>query len=73
MSNKIILAICASSVCIGLFCICLKAFTNEWIDTNGVLHEYFFLLPIGFFFIIFGIFLSVILLLKMIITAFKNR
>ncbi|WP_059430955.1 DUF3955 domain-containing protein [Campylobacter hyointestinalis] len=60
MSNKIILAICASSVCIGLFCICLKAFTNEWIDSNGVLHDISFycrsafsLLFLGFFYLLF--------------------
>jgi len=32
----------------GLFSIILKAFIPEYVDSQGVLHEWFFLLPIGF-------------------------
>ncbi|MCQ9301443.1 MULTISPECIES: DUF3955 domain-containing protein [Staphylococcus] len=44
---------------IGIGCIILKSLLPEYVDHTGLLHEYFFLIPIGFLFI----FLSLILLL----------
>ncbi|NHM73892.1 DUF3955 domain-containing protein [Staphylococcus sp. 11007852] len=44
---------------IGIGCIILKSLLPEYVDYTGLLHEYFFLIPIGFLFI----FLSLILLL----------
>lgn len=41
-------------LCIGVLCILLKAVSVEYIDAQGVLHENFFLLPIGFLFIFSG-------------------
>lgn len=44
MSNAIGLAFCL----LGLAAILLKGFTVEYVDAAGVLHENFFLLPLGF-------------------------
>ncbi|PTH56787.1 DUF3955 domain-containing protein [Staphylococcus agnetis] len=33
---------------IGVGCLILKSVSPEYIDQSGVLHEYFFLIPIGF-------------------------
>ena len=38
----------------GLMCLIIKAFSVEYIDTSGILHENFFLLPVGFLFIFSG-------------------
>lgn len=35
-------------LCIGIACIFLKAVSGEYIDSQGILHENFFLIPIGF-------------------------
>lgn len=50
------------SVCIGTMllimgagCILIKANSVEYIDANGILHENFFLLPIGFLFLFSGV------------------
>ena len=40
---------------IGLLCIVIKANTIEYIDESGILHENFYLLPIGFLFIFIGL------------------
>ena len=38
----------------GLMCLIIKAFSVEYIDASGILHENFFLLPVGFLFIFSG-------------------
>ena len=50
------------SVCIGTMllimgagCILIKANSVEYIDADGILHENFFLLPIGFLFLFSGV------------------
>ena len=35
----------------GIGCLVIKSLSVEYIDAQGVLHENFFLLPIGFLFI----------------------
>ena len=49
---------------IGVLCIIIKAFTPEYVDSEGILHEYFFLLPIGFFFIFVSLILFIIIGIK---------
>lgn len=52
---------------IGILIIILKGFTGESIDSLGIIHENFFLLPIGFLFVFLGIttiFVGAIHLLK---------
>lgn len=39
---------------LGLFCFFVKANSVEYIDAEGILHENFYLIPIGFLFIIVG-------------------
>ena len=39
----------------GVFLLILKGILPEKIDSNGILNEHFFLLPIGFGFIFFSI------------------
>ena len=46
--NLISIAIGGIFLCFGLACIFLKAVSVEYIDTQGILHENFFLLPVGF-------------------------
>ncbi len=53
-------------VIFGILCIGLKAVSPESVDGAGVLHELFFLLPIGF-----GALFSGMLLL--VIAAVRNR
>lgn len=48
---------------LGLMAILLKGITTEYIDESGILHENFFLLPIGFAFILLGIIIILISLL----------
>lgn len=54
---------------LGMLTILSKAFTPTYLDSNGVLHEYFFLLPIGFSFIFVAL---CIFLSSMIIFCIKK-
>ncbi|NWK84537.1 DUF3955 domain-containing protein [Staphylococcus sp. GSSP0090] len=36
---------------LGVLAIVIKGFTPEYLDSNNILHEYFFLVPLGFSFI----------------------
>lgn len=44
-----------ASLITGILCYVLKAVLPERIDESGVLHESFFLLPLGLFFILCGL------------------
>ncbi len=35
-------------ILLGMLLLALKALTPEYVDAEGVLHEWFFLLPLGF-------------------------
>ncbi len=39
---------------IGLMCLIIKGLSVEYVDASGILHENFFLLPIGFLFLFCG-------------------
>ena len=39
----------------GIACFIIKACSGEYIDASGVLHEQFFLLPVGYLSIFIGI------------------
>lgn len=57
-------------------CIFIKANSVEYVDTAGVLHENFFLLPVGFLFIFLGFvlfFVGCVPMLKRIITRRKEN
>lgn len=56
---------------IGAITIVSKSFTPEYIDSQEVLHEWFFLLPIGFGIIFIALCTFVVSLIVMIITSLK--
>lgn len=71
--NLIAISIGALLLCLGVACILLKGITVEYIDATGLLHENFFLLPIGFLFIFSGIVTFVITGIKSIVLKIKNE
>lgn len=60
-------------LCIGAGCIILKGMTVEYIDAAGVLHENFFLLPIGFLFLFSGLTVFLALGVKRLVRAVCRR
>lgn len=60
-------------LCIGAGCIILKGLTVEYIDAAGVLHENFFLLPIGFLFLFSGLTVFLALGVKGVVRAVCRR
>lgn len=68
--NKILIIIGICLFLIGCLCIFIKANSLEYVDASGVLHESFYLLPIGFSFIFSGI---LILLLTGIVNFIKRK
>ena len=44
----------------GLMCLIIKAFSVEYIDASGILHENFFLLPVGFLFVFSGVLVIIV-------------
>lgn len=63
--NLIAISIGAVLLFMGFACILIKANSVEYIDAEGFLHENFYLLPIGFFFMFSG-------LITFIVTGIKN-
>jgi drug/metabolite transporter (DMT)-like permease len=55
----------------GAVLLAIKTLSTEYIDTNGVLHEKFFLLPLGFSFLFLGFIILVIFYARNITK--KNR
>lgn len=47
-------------IVLGVVLIVLKGLLGDTVDSNGILHEYFFLLPLGFGCIFIGLILSFI-------------
>lgn len=60
-------------LCIGVTCLLIKGFSLEYIDAQGVLHENFFLLPIGFLFMFSGLATFCIVGVKNIVTRIKTK
>lgn len=63
--NLIAIIIGAVLLILGAACILIKAVSVEYIDAQGILHENFFLLPIGFLFMFSG-------LMTFAVTGLKN-
>jgi transcriptional regulator with XRE-family HTH domain len=55
----------------GLLCFILKSVSVEYIDAEGILHENFFYLPIGFLFLFSGLITLVVGLVKAICSRRK--
>lgn len=71
--NLICIIIGTVLLCIGASCILLKGFTVEYIDAEGFLHENFFLLPIGFFFVFSGLITFAVTGVKNIVAKLRNK
>lgn len=71
--NLISISIGGILLCIGIACIFLKAVSVEHIDAQGILHENFFLIPIGFLCLLSGFFTFVAVGIKNIIHRLRKR
>lgn len=45
---------------IGLLCFVIKALSVEYVDKHGILHENFFLLPVGYLFLLAGLIVIIV-------------
>ncbi|MDO4198373.1 MAG: DUF3955 domain-containing protein [Erysipelotrichaceae bacterium] len=70
--NKTSFMIGAVLMCIGMVLIIIKGLSVDYIDEAGILHENFFLLPIGFAFIFAGLIVFVIQLIRYLISL-RNK
>lgn len=52
--NRTVAAIGLVLMIIGLMCLFIKANSVEYVDASGILHESFYLLPVGFLLIFTG-------------------
>ena len=57
----------------GLMCLIIKAFSVEYIDASGILHENFFLLPVGFLFIFSGALVIIVTCVSYIVKKIRER
>ncbi|MFD1670671.1 DUF3955 domain-containing protein [Agrilactobacillus yilanensis] len=57
-------------IVIGLGCFLAKTIIGSSLDSNGILHEPFFLIPIGYLFLVSGI---VVTLISLVIKYLKKR
>lgn len=44
-----------SFIILGAISFFIKGLSGEYLDSQGILHEYFFLIPIGYLFIFIGL------------------
>lgn len=71
--NMITTLIGAFLLLFGCACIFIKTNSVEYIDTSGILHENFYLLPIGFLFIIAGLIVFLVTGIRFIIDSVRNK
>ncbi|MGI6361517.1 MAG: DUF3955 domain-containing protein [Bacillota bacterium] len=71
--NMIAVVIGTLLLCIGATCLIIKGMSVEYIDAQGVLHENFFLIPIGFLFMFCGIITFCVTGVKSMIRKFKRK
>ena len=55
MTNRIFNIAAVALICAGAGCLIAKAMSRSYIDGQGMLHEPFFLLPVGFALIGLGV------------------
>lgn len=60
-------------LCIGILLLVIKGMSVEYIDANGILHENFFLVPIGFMCIFCGLISFVSIGIRTIVIRIKDR
>ncbi len=66
-------AIGTALLVLGLVLLAVKAFSPEYVDAEGFLHESFFLLPCGFFCIAGGIVCWMIAVIQKLVHHFKHK
>ncbi len=71
--NLIALCIGAVLLFMGAGCILIKANSVEYIDADGILHENFFLLPIGFLFIFSGLIAFMVTGIRNVVSWLRRR
>lgn len=71
--NLIAISIGAALLFMGFACILIKANSVEYIDAEGFLHENFYLLPIGFFFMFSGLITFIVTGIKNIVDKIRSR
>ena len=57
----------------GFACFFIKATAVEYIDSSGVLHENFYLIPIGFLFLFAGVLVFILSTIKFLPTYFRTK
>ncbi|MDD5921579.1 MAG: helix-turn-helix domain-containing protein [Eubacteriales bacterium] len=68
-----ILAVGTVMMLIGFLCFFLKSTTVEYVDADGILHENFFFIPIGFLFLFAGSITSLIGTVKALISGRRRK
>ncbi len=58
---------------LGFFCIGIKAVSPEYVDEAGILHESFFLLPMGFLFLFCGLVVFCSIGVRAIVRAIRKK
>ncbi|MDO4487240.1 MAG: DUF3955 domain-containing protein [Bacillota bacterium] len=71
--NMISTVISGVLLLMGIMCFWIKACSVEYIDTEGFLHENFFLIPIGSLFVFCGIVSFMSIGIRTIVTKIKER
>ena len=57
---------------IGIILFLIKGMSVEYIDSQGILHENFFLIPIGFLCVFSGLIFFITVGITTIVSKFKN-
>ncbi len=71
--NAITIVIGALLLCLGILLLVIKAFSVEYVDASGILHENFFLLPLGFLSIFCGLIAFATVGIKTIVKKVKEK
>ena len=60
-------------LCIGLGCFIAKMLSPEYVDDNGLLHEAFYLIPIGFLFVFSSMITFSVLGVRKLVKVLRGR
>ncbi|WP_207694103.1 hypothetical protein DOK67_0001960 [Enterococcus sp. DIV0212c] len=71
--NMVTTLIGAFLLLFGFACFFIKANSVEYVDAAGILHENFYLLPIGFFFIFAGMIVFLVTGIKFLIEVTREK
>jgi predicted membrane protein len=71
--NAPTIVIGALLLCLGILLLVIKASSVEYVDASGILHENFFLLPLGFLSIFCGLIAFTTVGIKTIVKKVKEK